>query len=180
MRALIVALALVATPFLASVSQNQNGMNCDNGQGDEHRSDSGQVNAHQGLCAPQPPPPPPPPPSCTESQLTGGSATIRGRVELGQSPFTLLEGWCVELRDPVSDVLLATTVSTIAALDGMNNFLFTTVPAGTYKICEVKPAGTTWTQAYPTIGPTCAFGLGFTTPVTAGSDASFNWFGNLP
>src|SRR2546426_310482 len=29
--------------------------NCDNGLGDEHRSDSGQVHAHKGLCAPQPP-----------------------------------------------------------------------------------------------------------------------------
>src|SRR6266478_4860622 len=55
MRAFIVVLALVATPFLAGVSQSPNGSNCDNGLGDEHRSDSGQVHAHKGLCAPQPP-----------------------------------------------------------------------------------------------------------------------------
>jgi len=51
MRALIVVLALVAAPFLAAVSQSPQGSDCDNGQGDEHRSDSGQVHAHQGLCA---------------------------------------------------------------------------------------------------------------------------------
>src|SRR5438034_8150968 len=55
MRALIVVLALVATPFLVAVSQSPKAPNCDNGLGDEHRSDSGQVHAHKGLCAPQPP-----------------------------------------------------------------------------------------------------------------------------
>src|SRR2546422_7979727 len=55
MRALIVVLALVAAPFLAAVSQTPKDPNCDNGLGDEHRSDSGQVHAHKGLCAPQPP-----------------------------------------------------------------------------------------------------------------------------
>src|SRR5438128_6274561 len=55
MRALIVVLALVATPFLAAVSQSPKAPNCDNGQSDDHRSDSGQVHAHKGLCAPQPP-----------------------------------------------------------------------------------------------------------------------------
>src|SRR5207247_10229333 len=57
MRALIVVLALVATPFLAAVSQTPEHPNCDNGLGDEHRSDSGQVHAHKGLCATEPPPP---------------------------------------------------------------------------------------------------------------------------
>src|SRR5438067_12976827 len=53
MRALIVVLALVATPFLAGVSQSLQGSNCDNGQGDDHRSLQGQLHAHKGLCATQ-------------------------------------------------------------------------------------------------------------------------------
>src|SRR5947207_13834785 len=57
MRALIVVLALVATPFLAGVSQSLQGSNCDNGLGDDHRSLQGQLHAHKGLCATQPPPP---------------------------------------------------------------------------------------------------------------------------
>src|SRR5258705_1352628 len=51
MRAFIVVLALVATPFLAAVSQTGTDPNCDNGLGDEHRSETGQFHAHKGLCA---------------------------------------------------------------------------------------------------------------------------------
>src|SRR5204863_6627224 len=58
MRALIVVLALVTTPFLAGVSQSLQGSNCDNGLGDDHRSLQGQLHAHKGLCATQQPPPP--------------------------------------------------------------------------------------------------------------------------
>src|SRR6266700_2997747 len=102
MRAFIVVLALVATPFLAGMSQSPNGSDCDNGQGDEHRSDSGQVHAHQGLCAPQPPP------SCGNSDLVTGIATIRGQLFINQPPFALLGGWCVELQDASSGAVVAT------------------------------------------------------------------------
>src|SRR2546421_11112150 len=96
MRAFIVVLALVATPFLAGVAQSPNGSDCDNGQGDEHRSDSGRVHAHQGLCALQPPP------SCGNSDLVTGIATIRGQLFIDQSPFALLGGWGVVLPDASS------------------------------------------------------------------------------
>jgi hypothetical protein len=55
MRAFIVVLALVATPFLAAASQTLKEPNCDNGLGDEHRSLTGTLHAHKGLCATQPP-----------------------------------------------------------------------------------------------------------------------------
>ena len=229
MRAFTVLLALVATPFLAGVSQSSQGLKCDNGRGDEHRSAQGTANAHKGVCKPQdppspppvldadqdgvpdgldscpntalgttvdasgcplpstPPPPLPPPPTsggCVGSQLSTGSSTIRGRVELGRSPWDLQEGWCVELRDAASDAVLATRASTKDPLDGMNNYVFTNVPAGSYEICEVKPADPTWanaSQAYPTSGPACSFGFGFMVTVTpAGGDYSFYWFGNTP
>src|SRR6266480_3355994 len=47
MRALIVLFALVATPFVAGVSQVRN--KCDN----SHRSAQGTLSAHKGLCQPQ-------------------------------------------------------------------------------------------------------------------------------
>ncbi len=65
MRAVIVLLALVSTPFVMGVSQTGSGLpgrsSCDNGQGDQTRSPQGQVYAHKGLCVPQTPPPQPPP-----------------------------------------------------------------------------------------------------------------------
>ena len=60
MRALIVVLALVATPFVTGVSQSTKGANCINGQSDQHRSAQGTANAHKGVCKPQDPPSPPP------------------------------------------------------------------------------------------------------------------------
>src|SRR2546426_2164641 len=130
MRAFIVVLALVAAPFLAAVSQSPQGSDCDNGLGDEHRSDSGQVHAHQGLCAPQPPP------SCGNSDLVTGIATIRGQVFTDQPPWTLLGGWCVELQDASSGAVVGTALTTATSLDGLagNKFLFVNVPAGAHII----------------------------------------------
>jgi hypothetical protein len=189
MRALIVALALVATPFLAGVSQSQNGMNCDNGQGDEHRSDSGQVHAHKGLCAPQPPLldadhdgvpdsldqcpntplgttvdasgcPVQPPPGCVNSGGTG-TGTVQGQVFVDDPAqnFPYLAGWCVELRDG-SGAVIATAVTSGVALDlEGNNYVFTGVPAGSYTVCEVLPPSTTWHETTPTSGPACGGGV---------------------
>ena len=176
MRALIVVLALATTPFLVGVSQSPQGLNCDNGQGDEHRSDSGEANAHRGLCALQPPPPPP---GCVNSAPGAGTATITGQVFVDDPTQSLLAGWCVELRDAATGAVVATTLSTATGLDGENNnFLFTGVPIGNYTVCEVVPTG--WHQTFPWSGPACSTGLGQSAPIAAaGSDADFNWFGNL-
>src|SRR5438552_1248533 len=55
MRALIVLFALVATPFVAGVSQVS--AKCDNGQSGLHRSTQGTASAHKGLCQPPLPTP---------------------------------------------------------------------------------------------------------------------------
>ena len=180
MRAFIVVLALVATPFLAGVSQSPQGLICDNGQGDEHRSDSGQAHAHQGQCAPQPPPPPP---SCVNSGPGTGTGAVAGQVFLDDPAknFPYLAGWCVELRD-LSGAVIATTLTSPVALDlDGSNYVFTGVPAGTYTVCEVLPPNTTWHQTFPTSGPDCGGGvIGMTTPVVSMGTSGFIFFGNLP
>jgi len=119
--------------------------------------------------------------TCVDSQLSTGSATVRGQVYT-DSPalgWPLLAGWCVELRDAATGAVVATTLSTATGLDGENNnFLFTGVPIGNYTVCEVVPTG--WHQTFPWSGPACPTGLGQSAPIAAaGSDADFNWFGNL-
>ena len=179
MRALIVVLALASTPFLVGVSQSPQGSICDNGLGDEHRSDSGEVHAHHGLCALQPPPPPP---GCVNSGPGTGTGTVSGQVFLDDptqnSP--LLAGWCVELRD-ASGAVIATAVTSGVGLDSEgNNYIFTGVAAGTYTVCEVLPSTTTWHETDPTSGADCGGGVfGFTFPLADGSGADFISFGNL-
>ena len=189
MRALIVVLALVATPFLAAVSQSPQGSDCDNGLGDEHRSDSGQVHAHKGLCATQPPPPDAdndgvpddldlcpnttpgatvdasgcpvePPPGCVNS-VGIGTGMVMGQVFVDDPSqnYPYLAGWCVEVRD-ASGAVIATGVTSGVALDiEGNNYSITGVPAGTYTVCEVLPPNTTWHETTPTSGPDCGGGV---------------------
>src|SRR5881396_4317092 len=80
-----------------------------------------------------------------------------------------LQGWCVTASGPVSAT---------AATDASGNYLFSGLPAGTYTVCEALQSG--WHETFPTSGPACATGLGWTITVTDGSGASFIWFGNLP
>ena len=210
MRAFIVVLALVAAPFLAAVSQVPNDPNCDNGQGVENRSETGQLHAHKGLCTTQPPPPDAdqdgvpddldlcpdtplgttvdasgcpvaPPPGCVNSVGTG-TGTVQGQVFVDDGlTFPYLAGWCVELRDG-SGTVIATAVTSGVALDVEgNNYVMTGVPAGTYTVCEVLPPNSTWRETTPTSGPDCGGGVfGLTAIVMDGGTADFLWFGNLP
>src|SRR4029077_5081952 len=191
MRAFTVVLALVATPFLAGVSQSPQGLKCDNGKGDEHRSAQGTAHAHKGVCKPADPPPPPvvnppsgdpppvlpPPPQppppvsgggCVSSGPAGGTASIDGQVFVDASPWPGLQNWCVTASGPVN----ATAVT-----DASGNYLFPGLPAGTYTVCETVQSG--WHQTFPTSGPACATGLGWTITVMDGGGASFIWFGDL-
>jgi len=206
MRAFIVVLALVATPFLTGVSQSPpDNSKCDN----ENRSEQGVLHAHKGLCAPQPPLPDAdgdgvpdsldlcpgtplgttvdasgcpiePPPGCVNSVGTG-TGTVQGQVFVDDGlTFPYLAGWCVELRDG-SGTVIATAVTSGVALDPVDgsNYVFTGVPAGTYTLCEVLPANTTWHETTPTSGPDCGGGvIGITAFVMDGATSSFFWFGN--
>jgi hypothetical protein len=205
MRAFIVVLALAATPFLAGVSQSPQGLDCDNGQGDENRSDSGQAHAHQGLCAdadrdgvpdildrcPNTPLGTPvdasgcpvdgnPPPFCQTSGMSGGTGSVMGQVFVA-STFVLLGDWCVHLLDPGTGAVLATVTTSTGPIDiEGNNWVFTNVPGGTYTVCEEPPPNQTWFQFLPTSGPPCPGPLpvGLSAFLMDGGAADFLWFWN--
>src|SRR6267378_1998015 len=107
MRAFTVLLALVATPFLAGVSQ-QSKVRTNNGVGHDAAHCAARPTQHTGQdinkCDPVTPPvvnPPPvvsPPPSgggCVNSGSAGGTASIDGGVFVDASPWPGLVGWCV-------------------------------------------------------------------------------------
>ncbi len=180
---------------------------CSNGQADQHRSAQGTANAHKGLCAPQDPPPPPPPvldtdsdgvpdnldqcqgtapgtavdasgcpvqppppppPSCVASaQSAAGSLSIDGQVFVDASPWPGLANWCVHLSGPVN----ATAVT-----DDGGNYIFKGLPSGDYTVCEDVQTG--WQETFPTSGPGCPTGFGWTITIN-GTSASMVWFGNV-
>ena len=174
MRAFTVLLALVATPFLAGVSQQ---VKTNNGKGHDAAHCAQRTAQRPGTdinkCDPAPTQPPPvvnPPPvsGCVNSGPAGGTASIDGQVFVDASPWPGLQGWCVQANGPVS----ATAVT-----DASGNYLFPGLPAGTYTVCETVQTG--WHQTFPTSGPSCANGFGWTISVMDGGGASFIWFGNL-
>ena len=166
MRGLMILLALVVTPFVASVSQGrgkparpahraaapapraaaQSG-NCSQQQGQHEGNDA---------CdnTPVPPPPPPPPPAtCVAGSAPAGDVTVTGTV-LQASPAVGLADWCVQLLE--NGVVVAT-----AKTDGSGNYAFANIAAGTYMLCEVVQAS--WIQTFPTVaftGAACASGNG--------------------
>jgi hypothetical protein len=208
MRAFTVLFALVATPFLAGVAQRSQALKCDNQHRSTQGTASAYKGACQPQTPPPPPtvldadhdgvpdsldscpgtaagttvdasgctvqstPPPPPPPTsgggCVNSASSGGTGSIDGQVFVDASPWPGLAGWCVEVSGPVS----ATAVT-----DASGNYLFSGLPAGTYTVCETVQSG--WHESFPTSGPACATGFGWTITVIDGGSASFIWFGNL-
>ncbi len=168
MRACIVLFALLATPLVAGVSQIPpelpGNSSCDNGQGDETRSDSGTMHAHQGLCVPQTPPPPP---TCGQAPAGGGTATITGQVFQDVAPdFPGLENWCVDLTGPVSGSMVT---------DPSGNYSFSRLPAGTYLVCLEVQTG--WHETRPSNGASCPGGLGYSFSLADGDMAGMNDFG---
>ena len=107
--------------------------------------------------APQPPPPPPAPSGHTsftgfvfyDLDLNG----VMGPDENG------LSGWTVQISGPMTQT---------AVTDGNGQYTFSGLTAGSYTICVLAPAG--WNQVFPTSGPACAAGIGYTqdAPALAG------------
>ena len=205
MRALIVLVGLVATPFLAGVSQQ---VKTNSGVGHDDAHCGMRYSLHPSATDINKCPPPTPTgggggtggttggdtggttggttggdtggtTGCVNSQMTSGTSKIRGQVFEDQAPYSLLGGWCVELKDALSGAVLASmsTSATPLNIDG-DNYVFTGVPVGNYVVCEVTQTG--WHQSFPLDGPACSPNAGFPVPIAAdGSDAPYIWFGNL-
>lgn len=94
--------------------------------------------------------------------------SIDGQVYLDASPWPGLANWCVQLTGPVSGAL---------ATDASGNYVFSGLPAGTYTVCEVLQ--TNWHETFPSSGPGCAGGFGYSITLIDGSGASFIDFANL-
>lgn len=122
---------------------------------------------------PLPPPPPPPTSGCVASGPAGPGLSIDGQVYIDASPWPGLAGWCVTLSG--TDTTGA-TVSATTLTDVNGNYVFTGLLHGNYTVCEAVQPG--WTQTFPTTGPSCATGLGWTFTNLKAS-AGYVWFGNL-
>lgn len=169
MRVLIGMIGLVATPFVAAVSQSYTTVSAAGlcATADGNRSSTSWANvqtpdARRG-CSPVPPAPtdaPPPPPP------TGGVG-ITGRVYNANSGSGL-SGWTVEVTGPAAASALS---------DNTGTYTFTGLPPGTYLVCEVVQAG--WRQTAPSSGSTCPTGVGYRFTLSEGQRASFVNFGNV-
>jgi hypothetical protein len=172
MRVLAVLLALVATPFLAGVSQDHPGWAQrdlkagvafgrlgERGQGHDAEHCAMRAAQHPdkdiNKCEVSAPPPP-----TARSILGTVFNDITGRPGLS--------GWVVELSG---------TVSQTAVTDAQGNYVFSNLPDGTYTICEVVQSG--WRETYPPAGASCPSGVGYSFPLAGGSSASFVNFGNV-
>ncbi len=82
-----------------------------------------------------------------------------------------LSGWTIELSGGVIDG----TVSVVT--DEQGNYSFTSLPDGTYTLCEVPQSD--WAQTFPTEGPACNSGNGYTLRIVEGQAATEKNFGNF-
>lgn len=114
------------------------------------------------------PQPPPPTSTCAVSGSTnGGTLSIDGQVFVDASPWPGLANWCVHLTG---------TVTATAVTDASGNYIFRGLPSGTYTVCEDVQTG--WAQDFPSSGPACPTGIGWSFTIT-GASASFIYFGNV-
>ena len=175
-RVIIGLVALVATPFVAGVSQVRSSP----GVGHDAVHCAMRASLHPSTtdlnkCDPapvNPPPPPPPSPapssSCSASAPSAsGTLTIDGTVALGTAPYSALANWCVQLSG---------TVTATALTDASGNYTFTGLPDGTYTVCELVQSG--WQQTFPGSGDTCPTGFGWTFTLV-GYSGSFVNFKNV-
>jgi len=183
MRVLMVLLALVTTPFVMSVAQDdsRHAPKQKTEHGKARRSDAvrphrdaateeckehprgnayGWEHGHDDESCDSPPP-------------VAGS--IQGTVFYDMSYDGVrdagepgIESWIVMLSGPVN----ATIVT-----DAAGNYSFADLPAGTYTVCESQRFG--WIQTSPLTASSCTSGYGYTVVVPAGGTVASLDFGNV-
>jgi hypothetical protein len=196
MRVPILVLALVATPFVASLSQDrgkvspsakleasakkadvksddvqQQGQHedekCEKGKKEKgQHNQKGQHEDAAASCASTPPAPAPLPPPVGVAEIHGTVYYDKARAGLMGPYDPGLAGWTVTLSGPVS----ATTTT-----DGLGAYAFTALPVGTYTVCEVRQVG--WIQTAPVSGATCPSGFGWLLDVPASMPGL--WYGTI-
>jgi len=164
MRVLPILLALVATPFVAGVSQ---------GLGHDAAHCARRADQHPGKvinkCDPAPAPVPPPSSSCVVSAqpvMTTESGKITGTVYL-DLVWSTISGVCVHLSGTSA---AGAQISATVLTDGNGLYTFSGVPGGSYTVCEdTNGMSVTW----PAAGMSCI-------PVNLGSGmwAAFNDWAN--
>ena len=176
MRVLITLLALVTTPFLASVSQSTQGQINGRGHDAQHCAMRAALHPDRSInkCDPPPPPPPPSPPPASTCQVFStptGNGAVMGTV-YHDVVWTFFPGMCLELS--LGGQVVARTLSA----DPSGKYVFTGLALGDYTICEVVPSGST--QTFPTTPAACPNGIGQTTFLPAGAVYAFFDFANIP
>ena len=167
-RVFIGLVALVATPFVAGVSQ----VRTNPGLGHDVVHCAMRASLHPGtdvnkcdpVVDPVGNPPPAPSPTCSVSAPSNsGTLTIDGTVLLFVAPYTPLSNWCIQLTG---------TVTATALTDGSGNYQFSGLPDGTYTVCEVMQSG--WQEMFPS-GDPCPSGFGWTFTLAGYSGSMVNF-----
>ncbi len=166
MRVLPILLALVATPFVAGMSQ---------GLGHDAAHCARRADQHPGKvinkCDPPPAPAPPPGPSCavTAQPISAAeSGKITGTVYL-DVVWTTISGVCVHLSGTSA---AGAQISATVLTDGNGLYTFLGVPGGSYTVCEDTNG---MTVTWPAPGQSC-----LAVSLTAGNWAAFNDWANAP
>ncbi|OLD42318.1 MAG: hypothetical protein AUI55_07345 [Gemmatimonadetes bacterium 13_1_40CM_2_70_7] len=170
MRVLPILLALVATPFVAGVSQGlgHDAAHCAR-RADQHPGKV--INKCDPAPAPVPVPSPTPPPSCqvtAQPTMATESGKITGTVYL-DVVWTTISGVCVHLSGvSAAGAQISATVLT----DANGLYTFSGVPGGSYTVCEdTNGMSVTW----PAAGMSC-----IPVSLAAGNWAAFNDWANAP
>jgi SdrD B-like domain len=163
MRIVMVVAALIATPFAISVAQNAKpkaqtaaapnpASDCkEHPEGNAYGWEHGQHD-----CGPV---------------LGGISGSVffdmsyDGVRDAGEAGIA---NWVISLSGPVN----ATTTT-----DAAGNYSFTSLPVGTYTVCEAQRFG--WIQTAPQTESSCTSGFGYTIVITAGQVLTQLDFGNV-
>ncbi len=162
MRALMIVLALVALPFVASLAQQPTSPT----EQDQECKEDTNSNCNDEL----PPPPPPPPPTTCGPTISGPTATVSGSVS---NALGGLSGVCVQVLLNGALIAGATTSGTPGTIGSFSIGLAPPSTGAMFLVCAVAPTGLTQTFPSVTFGfPACPSGFaGYSAPLTSGGAA---------